>query len=268
MLSLVPAPERRPAAGTLTKSASDFLVRAPQIENLDVLNREFERHVKPLGFDYFSYVHFAASTDVRKLGVLFGHTNEDWAEFYGRADLGRHDPVLKHMLQGSSAFAWSDLTGGGEPPDAMRVFAEARRFGLHEGYIVPVQACEGDVSAVILAGPRQEPLDRMVRARLNALATVYGMCGRSLVELGEDVETAAPLTLRERRCLALFALGRNDWEISTELAVTMQTVSRHFEGAGRKLGTHGRAEAVAIAARHGWLAGTLDGDGFGKLLVS
>lgn len=268
MLRLVQPPTRRSPGDLVTKSASDFLVRAPQIESLEALNREFERHVGPLGFDHFSYIHLAASTDVRKLGVLFGHTHSDWAEYYGRANLGRHDPALKRMLEGASAFAWSDLTGGGQPPDAMRVFAEARRFGLHEGYIVPVQACDGDVSAVILAGTRDEPLDRPTRARLNALATVYGMCGRSLVELGEDVDTAAPLSLRERRCLALFALGRNDWEISTELAITMQTVSRHFEGAGRKLGTHGRAEAVAAAARYGWLAGTLDGDGFGKLLVS
>ena len=66
--------------------------------------------------------------------------------------------------------------------------------------------------------------------------------------------TASPLTVlsdREREVLALLAVGKSNREIAGTLVLAPTTVQNHLANIYRKLDVRGRAEAAALAARHG-----------------
>jgi|SRR5579859_614747 len=59
------------------------------------------------------------------------------------------------------------------------------------------------------------------------------------------------LTVREREVLQWIARGCSNAEIATALVVSVHTVERHVANIYAKLGLSGRAEAIALAVRHG-----------------
>jgi two-component system, NarL family, nitrate/nitrite response regulator NarL len=59
------------------------------------------------------------------------------------------------------------------------------------------------------------------------------------------------LTAREREVLALLSAGRPQAGIALDLVISSKTVATHIQRILTKLGAHSRAEAVAMAHRHG-----------------
>ncbi|MCL4486645.1 MAG: LuxR C-terminal-related transcriptional regulator, partial [Chloroflexi bacterium] len=59
------------------------------------------------------------------------------------------------------------------------------------------------------------------------------------------------LTERETQVLQRMAVGKTDWRIGQELAISERTVRRHLQEIYCKLGVDNRAEAVARAATLG-----------------
>lgn len=64
-----------------------------------------------------------------------------------------------------------------------------------------------------------------------------------------------PLTGREQQVLQLLADGLSQDEIAKELFISPKTVGTHIQRILAKLGVHSRTEAVALAFRHGLVAG-------------
>ena len=98
-----------------------------------------------------------------------------------------------------------------------------------------------------------EAIDIDTRSKLAAIATIYAMKALPLWEIEEDLETASPLTLMERTVLAMILTGLSRFEIAHWLDRSVAAVTRHIGNAIEKVGGRDEAEAVAIAARHGWL---------------
>jgi NarL family two-component system response regulator YdfI len=67
--------------------------------------------------------------------------------------------------------------------------------------------------------------------------------------------TTPVLTEREGEVLAAVARGERSKEIATHLGITERTVKAHLANIYNKLGVDSRAAAIAVAARHGLLAG-------------
>lgn len=63
----------------------------------------------------------------------------------------------------------------------------------------------------------------------------------------------SPLTERETAILEAIALGQSSAVIADRLGIGIQTVKNHVAQVFRKTETHKRAEAVAMAVRHGWV---------------
>jgi PAS domain S-box-containing protein len=61
------------------------------------------------------------------------------------------------------------------------------------------------------------------------------------------------LTPREVEVLGLLAVGKKTREMANDLGVSPATVRTHVENILRKLGVHGRLEAVVVATREGLL---------------
>lgn len=119
----------------------------------------------------------------------------------------------------------------------------------------PVSLGLGDPLVVSIGMPANETaqIDRQQRARLNGLATIYAMRAVPLWEIEEDIETASPLTLRQRIVLAMVLSGHTHIEIARHLNCSLRTVATHVENAVERLKAADEADAIALAARRGWL---------------
>jgi DNA-binding NarL/FixJ family response regulator len=88
-----------------------------------------------------------------------------------------------------------------------------------------------------------------------ALAVEAGPAA-SLLEVTADARqpnSVAGLTATEMQVLRLLAGGRTTKEIAAELVVAISTVDRHLTHIYQKLGVRNRAEATALAHRHGFV---------------
>ena len=69
--------------------------------------------------------------------------------------------------------------------------------------------------------------------------------------LAEARSPGAALTAREAELLGLLAEGLRNDEIAAQLVISVKTVERHLTNLYAKLGTRGRAGAVAYAVHKG-----------------
>lgn len=230
-----------------------FLRAAPDIGELESLNDEFAAAVATFGFHAFAFVHFAAPGMPISPRPLFGREAGDWGVRYAREGLALHDPTLKLVFSRAAPFAWSDLAMSELSAREVRVFTEAGRAGLRDGYIVPMAGAYGEITAVVLMGDRTQTLNLRQRASLNAAAIVYATCGRSLYELTVAAPDPVRLTRRESQCLAWSARGKTDWEIGAILGISPRTVGAHIDNARAKLDVPSRTQAAFEAWRRGLL---------------
>lgn len=93
-------------------------------------------------------------------------------------------------------------------------------------------------------------------ARVRGYAELYGARALALRELADDVATECGLTLRQRYVLGRRLAGLAPVDIAAEAGLSVATVSRTEEIAVARLGAPDLAQAIAFAARRGWLAVT------------
>ena len=125
-----------------------------------------------------------------------------------------------------------------------------------------------DLPVVLVSGTRVEPLDRVAGLLIGAddyivkpfdpdelLARLRLLLQRRNGNPDPGPENGgsaiATLTAREHEVLVLLADGRRQSEIADELFITPKTVATHIQRVLAKLGVHSRAQAVALAHRHG-----------------
>lgn len=103
-------------------------------------------------------------------------------------------------------------------------------------------------------------LARERRARLQGLTEVYSTFGIALLERESDVPTSVGLGLHQRHALALLLGGKHDHEIAEILEITPLALRGLLDSALDTIGVDTRAEAIAFAARRGWLASLVNLD--------
>lgn len=108
---------------------------------------------------------------------------------------------------------------------------------------------------VLLAKPAR-PLGREAHARVRGYAHLFAARAMALQELGDDVETACGLSLRERFVLGRRLAGLATVDIAMEASVSVETINAATDSAISRLGVTNAAEAISLAARRGWLAVT------------
>jgi DNA-binding CsgD family transcriptional regulator len=67
---------------------------------------------------------------------------------------------------------------------------------------------------------------------------------------------APPLTDREKEILRWVSAGLQNKEIAQKLGISLATVRNHIHNILEKLDVHSKLEAVSLAFRQGWVAGT------------
>jgi LuxR family transcriptional activator of conjugal transfer of Ti plasmids len=140
----------------------------------------------------------------------------------------------------------------------LRFFEEATTYGIRSGITVPIRGGFGQMAAFTLA--TDDPLMRPdhVLAGSGDIVQFVGiyfhahLSERTIATSVADKE-AAPLSQRERQCLAWAARGKTLAEAAVLMGITPRTVEFHLENARRKLGAVTIAHAVAQAVRRGFL---------------
>jgi DNA-binding NarL/FixJ family response regulator len=119
-----------------------------------------------------------------------------------------------------------------------------------------------ELPIVLMSADRTEASDRIAALLLGAddyfpkpvpigelLARMRRLLARTPPRLASD--RGANLTSREAQVLSLLAEGYGQGQIADELVISPKTVGTHIQRILEKLEVHSRAEAVAVAHRHG-----------------
>lgn len=234
---------RRHSLPSLMWPFAQHCARARNIGDLqDLLQVEMAR----LGFRYFCCCSHV-SPDRPSPPVLYLHNYpKDWVEHYHRAELYKRDPVFVIAGALSQPFAWEDPRFRALlEADQAEILDVAASHGLKHGVTIPLHGRErSPASCSLIADTPHIDHARVFAAQpyaLYAYESAYALA---------DVEPGRPrivLPRRERECLKLVALGKDDETIAMILGIQRDTVRTYIESAKQKLGVTKRAHAVAYA---------------------
>jgi LuxR family transcriptional activator of conjugal transfer of Ti plasmids len=208
-----------------------------------------DRFAARLGYRWFAYLGFSEPA----LKVLSSYPGS-WARQYIEQRYEDIDPVVGLARSSQRLFQWDRRTFRLPSVSQQRFFAEAAKFGIHNGATVPIRGGFGRFAAFTLAGNRDaslevrstEVMDTLQLAGLYYHAHVYVKLQLGLTRLAD-----APLTQRERQCLSWAARGKKMPETAKILGITTRTVVFHLENARSKLSASTVTQAVAEAANRG-----------------
>ncbi|HEX6571745.1 MAG TPA: autoinducer binding domain-containing protein [Steroidobacteraceae bacterium] len=236
----------------------DQLREQPDLEGASQL---LARWAEDLGWDLAAY---HVSLDARDLprakdgsfiAALMGWPTDclvRWRE----AGLGAHCPVAQRCGRATAPFAWScdarDSEWFGSPltRDQRRVLEHYGRY-ISSGIAVPVQQAGGTLGYVSWCSRSRERGD----CSAENLATMHFLSHVFIRQVADmvpsELVTGSLLTAREKQCLTLAALGKNEHEIASVLNRSRETVHFHIRNCMWKLGAANRTHAVALACTRG-----------------
>jgi DNA-binding NarL/FixJ family response regulator len=188
--------------------------------------------------------------------VLIASADENTAELaaqpferagYGTTRLAPGEDILLTVREQAASLVILDLDG-----DDGRAFVVCRELREEQGARLPV---------ILVSGTRTESADRVAGLLIGAddyLTKPFDpdeLLVRAQRLLSRFPQTMpfvdTPLTQRETEVLELLARGLSQEQIARELFISSKTVGTHIQRSLSKLGVHSRAEAVALAYRHG-----------------
>jgi NarL family two-component system response regulator YdfI len=118
-----------------------------------------------------------------------------------------------------------------------------------------VRGLRAGARGYLLKDTGREALFEAIRAAARGESLLTAAVVDKVVAHLAEPRAAAPakLSARESQVLAMLAEGAANKEIARQLDISERTVKAHVTGIFNKLGVSSRAEAVAVAMRHGLL---------------
>jgi NarL family two-component system response regulator LiaR len=122
---------------------------------------------------------------------------------------------------------------------------------FQEGGLVQ-DALQAGATGYLLKDVDMEELAEAIRRACDGRATLAPEAAKALAEAAvQPTDPGFGLTDRERQVLALIVEGKSNAEIADALAVSLSTARFHVSTILSKLGATNRAEAAALAVKHG-----------------
>ena len=227
--------------------STDDLMAAGSVPEIHAACR---RITERLGFDHFIYaVRIPVSLSQPYHFSLNGYPRP-WRERYDSMGYIKMDPVVIHAFSTAIPLIWDEIDKSSQMVNAF--FDEAASYGLGHGVTAPVYGRRGDLGLLSLARKECITSDYAARVELKTrahwFATLVHETVRRVVLTREGTPiTQSNLSEREKDCLMWAADGKTSAEIARLIEISERTVLFHLENAGRKLGVHGRHNAIARA---------------------
>lgn len=208
-----------------------------------------------LRFDIRTFL-LCQATDSRRrpsAAKICGRSNLDWRQHYNASGFAETDGLLTYGLNNDAPVTWNEFrrTNANRGRKAV-LYDEARSFGLHDGFYLPIRQRDGSMMGVSMMASQKLPTSRTTLAALHMLALYYHMAAERL-DLIRGLEPRADndrplLTPRQLECLRWVAAGESASEIGRILNLSEYTVNEHLQAARRRLGVRTTTQAVMEAS--------------------
>lgn len=208
---------------------------------------------RDLGLPHFALARFFKADQTPDVSIISGSFHAEWSQRYMGNRYVRHSFIARELLQTRDPYSWEDVMRIRSVDHAQRrIKNEAGEVGLTDGLFTPVRWEDGSYAAVVLAGPRPDLTDRLIRTSAGVLSAYFAAEIRRLTLLGPGPRPT--LSPRQRECLAWVRQGKSSSMIAEILGLSLETVNEHLGEACRKLGVRTRVQAAVEAT----LAGLID----------
>lgn len=189
-------------------------------------------------------------TSFSEIRLLNNSYPDEWMARYQSEGFQAIDPVVNALLSTWQQQRWSDLPDLG--PESKRFVDMARSFGLVHGttHGMPCRHRSGH-SLISFADDRNSFGKRELLLLELLVGPLHSTIETVLVQSPREARIV--LTTQERNVLSWLAEGKSSWEISRLLRISERTVKFHLMNLYKKLEVTNRAQAVAVAAQHGFL---------------
>lgn len=215
-----------------------------------VLIDNFQQALRNLGFKFFACCSHVDPLRPQVNGVMLHNYPAEWVRRFSEYKLYEIDPVLIYAEHSLLPFSWADPVFRARLTDPqLQILKDAEQFGLVGGYTIPIHQprSSGAPTASCSVVPESDAPDTQRYFAVQLMAVrLYEAARRELHPQPKSV-TKTPLSPRERECLELAALGKDNWTIGQLLRISEHTVHRHIESAKRRLGVATRVQAILAA---------------------
>ncbi|MDQ1187329.1 helix-turn-helix transcriptional regulator [Agrobacterium larrymoorei] len=236
-----------------------FMDTHAEPSGLDEFLSFFQRVISHYGFDYYRIFRRAVRRLAVKDVVLAEQQPEGWSAVYDAKKYSEVDPIERSLCLLQKPIRWRDsaclLSQATHRKRAAKLFQDAARHGIREGYAFPIHGRNGMLGGIFIGGlgchlteTELAIFDAVMRATFWRVADFTGH-SEDLLALPDM--SVAQLTRRERDVLVLLALGNTSPEIGKALSISCHTADWYLSGIQRKLGARNRQHVVALAFRYG-----------------
>lgn len=188
----------------------------------------------------------------RRYRFLFNTWPPELLEHYDADRMFDRDFTIQAALRRHTSFCFREVYPDPlKEPQLFREFeTNGERFGIQDGFAVPIHSPLGFFGMVTMSSPVRMQIDAAERAALTAASmTIFEHFRRHAADASAPERPA--ITPREHDCIGYVALGRTDDEIAAALGIAASTVRHHVDNVRAKVGAATRAEAVALLAQYG-----------------
>jgi len=177
----------------------------------------------------------------------------EWIAHYLDSGYDKTDPVRTRGAYQAEPYLWSDLIKLVRKPE-LKIFEEARQFGMVEGLVIPVFDGRGMIGVVGFAGEDAAVFNGAMVAGLRIVATTF-IHAYHLLSGGDSPAKVSIDTLSRREIDVVHwaAQGGSNWKIAQILGISENAVEYHFRNILRKLGVENRGAAIVAALRLGYI---------------
>lgn len=204
---------------------------------------------RELGFDYFALLHHASLGSPGRGFIRIDTYPGGWEEELAAHGLVGADPVHHASVRTNIGFAWRELPQlVTVSPRGRELLARSRRFGIGDGFTVPVNVPgepSGSCSFAVRDGV-DLPTERLLCAE--AVGAHAFRAARRIHDYPASGR-CPHLSRRERQCVRLLAAGKTDWEIAAILGISVETAHQYVKRARAAYDVVSRAQLVACGLR-------------------
>jgi len=183
----------------------------------------------------------------------------EWLNVYNKFSYIEIDPRMQTLLSTFLPIIWDQTTFRGKNRRVDEFLDTALQYGLGSGIAIGFIDRRGHAVSVALNSKQELMSDTRKTFVVQAMGDLF-LFAHFFVEMfvaaiiEQKLRPAcqgAPLSQRERQCLALAANGQTGDDIALKLGITPRTVQFHFDSIRSKLGVTSRQEAVAKGVQAG-----------------
>jgi len=186
---------------------------------------------------------------------------DGWAERFTSDRIYVDDPVFQSALRTSNSFSWDEVWHFVERRERyQRIFEEAGRLGLKQGYTTPYNVPFEPPGSCTFATSSSDPIQRWRQvaaqlisgAAIEAARRINGWTARA-------TNSAEPqLSAFDRKVLYWIAEGKTNHDIAGILGISRSRVKGHVERTLAKLNSYDRTRAAVVASRAGMVVSGIE----------